>query len=74
MWAIYPTLDMLGNHILGFLGIGDIESHCGQAAVSTTIGGLVAGNELGFIFDVIYRIAFSQAKKSHVNLKRILKK
>ena len=74
MWAIYPALNMLDNHILGFSGIGDIESLFGQVAVSTTIGGLVAGIALGFIFDVIYRIAFSQAKKSHINLKRILKK
>ena len=74
MWAIYPALNMLGNRILGFLGIGDIESRFGQVAVSTTIGGLVAGIALAFIFDVIYRLAFSQAKKGQVNLKRILKK
>lgn len=65
---------MLGDRILGFLGIGDIESRFVQVAVSTTIGGLVAGIALAFIFDVIYRLAFSQAKKGQVNLKRILKK
>ena len=74
IWAIYPALNMLGNRILGFLGIGDIESRFGQVAVSTTIGGLVAGIALAFIFDVIYRIAFYQAKKGQINLKRILKK
>jgi len=74
MHAIHPALNMLVNDILGFLSIGEIESRFRQVAVSNTIGGLVVGITLGFIFDVIYRIAFSRTKKSHVNLKRILKK
>ncbi len=74
MWAIYPALNIFGDRILGALGAGNIESRFGQVAISTIIGGLVAGVALAFIFDLFYRIAFSRAKKNQIILKRMLKK
>lgn len=74
MWAIYPALNIFGNRILSLFGVGATGSTFGHVAVSTVIGGVVAGVTIAFIFDMMYRIAFSRAKKSPINLKRILKK
>ncbi len=74
MWAIYPALNIFGKQILDLLGFGNTESSFGQVAVSTVVGGVVAGVTIALIFDVVYRIAFARAKKSQINLKRILKK
>lgn len=74
MWAIYPALGIFGNRIITLLGISPIESNIGQAAYSMVIGGTIAGIAIAFVLDMIYRIAFTQAKKRPAITKRILKK
>lgn len=74
MWAIYPALGFLGNRIIALLGLDSLDSRIGQTAYSMVIGGVVAGVTIAFILDMVYRFAFSQAKKRPVNLKRMLKK
>jgi len=63
MWAIYPALSVFGDRITRLLGVAEVESRVGQAAVSLVVGGVVAGIAVASVLDLLYRVAFSRAKK-----------
>ena len=74
MWAIYPALALLGDHVIKALRLEVMDSHIGHAAFSMMTGGIIAGLAIAFLLDMVYRFAFIQAKKHPIHLQRSPKK
>ena len=51
-----------------------MDSQIGQAAFSMVTGGIIAGLAVAFLLDMVYRLAFIQAKKYPTHLRRMPKK
>jgi len=74
MWAIYPALALLGDRVMKTLRLEVIDSQIGHAAFSMVTGGIIAGLAVAFLLDMVYRLAFIQAKKHPIHLRRMPKK
>ncbi len=64
MWAIYPALGLFGDRIIRLFGLVEIESRVGYTAVALVTGGVVAGVLIAGVLDLLYRVAFSRARKN----------
>lgn len=74
MWAIYPALALLGDRVIKTLRLEVMDSQIGHAAFSMVTGGIIAGLAVAFLLDMVYRLAFIQAKKHPIHLRRMPKK